>query len=84
MVQVRNIMHYINRKDNDMTSAIKDQLTLDNSNEESKMVVSNTELREKILFWLEVSWDALAYPDKKWANYSEAMKEIKELVNQIN
>jgi len=67
-----------------MTSLQKDQLTLDNSNEESKMVVSNEELREKILFWLEVSWDALAYPDKKWAKYSEAMKEIKELVNQIN
>ena len=77
-------MHYINRKDNDMTSAIKDQLTLDNSNEESKMVLSNEDIREQILFWLEFSWDALAYPDKKWEKYSLAMKEIKELANQIN
>jgi len=67
-----------------MTSAIKDQLTLDKPNKESKMVLSNEDIREQILFWLEFSWDALAYPDKKWEKYSQAMKEIKELADQIN
>ena len=73
-----------------MTSTQKDQLTIDNSNDEPKIVVSNEYIREQILFWLEVSWDALAYPDKqdqlptKWEKYSQAMKEIKELANQIN
>lgn len=66
-----------------MTSTIKDQLTLDNSNEENRMVLTSEDIREQILFWLEVSWDALAYPDKKWEKHSLAMKEIEELAKQI-
>ena len=64
-----------------MTSSQKDQLTLDNSNEESKMVVSNTELRDKAMSQLEIFQAALDY--KEWKKASAAMKEAKELLQQI-
>ena len=65
-----------------MTSSQKDQLTLDNSNEESKMVVSNTELRDKAMSQLEIFQIALDY--KEWKKASAAMQEVKELLKQIN
>ena len=65
-----------------MTSSQKDQLTLDNSNEESKMVVSNTELRGKAMSQLEIFQIALDY--KEWKKASAAMQEVKELLKQIN
>ena len=65
-----------------MTSAIKDQLTLDNSNNESKMVVNNAELRDKILAQLEQF--EIMFASGKIKQASAAMKEAKELVNQIN
>ena len=82
MVQVRNIMHYINRKDNDMTSAIKDQLTLDNSNEERKMVVSNEELKDKALS--DIKKFELALVSNKIEEAVAHLREVKETLKLIN
>ena len=82
MVQVKNIMHYINRKDIDMTSAIKDQLTLDNSNNESKMVVSNAELRDKALS--EIKQFELGLASNKIEEAVAHLREAKETLKLIN
>tara|TARA_R100000306_G_C4277270_1_gene93213 strand:- start:150 stop:377 length:228 start_codon:yes stop_codon:yes gene_type:complete len=75
-------MHYINRKDNDMTSAIKDQLALDNSNNESKMVPSNKELRDKALFQIEQFELMLA--SHKIEEAVAHLREAKEFLKQIS
>ena len=75
-------MHYINRKDNDMTSAIKDQLTLDNSNEERKMVVSNEELKDKALS--DIKKFELALVSNKIEEAVAHLREVKETLKLIN
>ena len=65
-----------------MTSAIKDQLTLDKPNKESKLVSSNIELRDKALSQLEIFQAMTDY--KKWKEAAAAIKEVKELLKQIN
>lgn len=64
-----------------MTSTQKDQLTIDNSNDEPKIVVSNEELKGKIL--VEIEQFELGFA----ANRLEAvahLREAKELLKQIN
>ena len=72
-----------------MTSAIKDQLTLDKPNKESKLVSSNIELRDKALSQLEnfeamTNYNEAMTDYKKWKEAAAAMKEVKELLKQIN
>tara|TARA_R110000751_G_scaffold199883_2_gene304682 strand:- start:149 stop:583 length:435 start_codon:yes stop_codon:yes gene_type:complete len=74
-----------------MPSAVKDQLTLDNSNEESRVVSSNIELRDKAIFQLEI-FEAVMHMDpaslrsshREWKEAAATIKEVKELLKQIN
>jgi len=57
-----------------MTSSQKDQLTIDNSNDEPKIVVSNEELKDKILVEIE----------QFELGFASNLREAKELLKQIN
>ena len=57
-----------------MTSTQKDQLTIDNSNDEPKIVVSNEELKDKILVEIE----------QFELGFASNLREAKELLKQIN
>ena len=65
-----------------MTSAIKDQLTLDNSNNESRMVVSNAELRDKALS--EIEQFELGLASNKIEEAVTHLREAKETLKLIN
>lgn len=65
-----------------MTSSQKDQLTIDNSNEESSMVVSNVELRDKSL--AEIEQFELGLASNKIEEAVAHLREAKELLKQIN
>tara|TARA_R110000765_G_scaffold339517_1_gene429657 strand:- start:211 stop:408 length:198 start_codon:yes stop_codon:yes gene_type:complete len=65
-----------------MTSSQKDQLTFNNSNEESSMVVSNVELRDKSL--AEIEQFELGLASNKIEEAVAHLREAKELLKQIN